>query len=638
MSEDRTPQELLELQPEDYRVVAEYIWEEYERRKTKRADLDKAWDEIERQVKMEYTPPPIDKSSGRVKAATGWMPTVELPWQRQTLEILTTDLDRMIFPAVGDHFEVEARASDKVLEAIEENVERETGARGTANQELASEIITAVHNTYHGIYGYRGQWRRMFADAFMYGTMVGTQRPVFGDNLTWDGIGYPKDITVPALSHMPVRKVYLDATPYSAQRLGTIQAPGQIYEYPQRLPDMKLAANTLPRDPHHLMGGWLPEEIRDVDAGGTSQDRDNKDIDVLEYEGDLVFTRDGGEEIYIPHVIITTVKGHVRGRTSGTSMRVVRVRYPDMPYPSYVAQAYFVDSAYEGIYGTSPLMMGRPIQKMASESFNRLGAVVILNAEPIVRYDQSDPYMAQTGGPIIAPRAVWASISGVDVVEIGDPVALGGVVAQLRAEYQDVTGTTAPRLGQQTKSHQTAFAVDTEMVRGLSRTVSFGQLVTRELMPRQLQLELWQMRRHLPSSGMDVFLPKTKAWVKVKKSMLAEEASYVVAGAADPQMEQQKAQAKMVALQQVGAIEQMRVQMGEEPQVNWTELQREILQEGGFRDVERILLTEQPLELGGGELLGDNPAGPPVAANGAGVPTEAALRLAAGQGPPIPGE
>ncbi|NUP96652.1 MAG: hypothetical protein HUU28_10865, partial [Planctomycetaceae bacterium] len=73
--------------------------------------------------------------------------------------------------------------------------------------------------------------------------------------------------------------------------------------------------------------------------------------------------------------------------------------------------------------------------------------------------------------PRIAPYEIWRTLTKPEVVAVGNPAGLLQVYLGYLKQYEDLTGVSAPRLGAQTKSHTTAFAVDAEITRGLVRTV-----------------------------------------------------------------------------------------------------------------------------------------------------------------------
>ena len=88
---DETP--VNALTADDWQLIADWVRNEYERRKERRIELERIWKEIDRQLSM--TPLPRQVSSG---AKTDWYPELELPSQFQTLEVISADARRLLFP------------------------------------------------------------------------------------------------------------------------------------------------------------------------------------------------------------------------------------------------------------------------------------------------------------------------------------------------------------------------------------------------------------------------------------------------------------------------------------------------------------------------------------------------------------
>ncbi|KKL23053.1 hypothetical protein LCGC14_2429260, partial [marine sediment metagenome] len=76
---------------------------------------------------------------------------------------------------------------------------------------------------------------------------------------------------------------------------------------------------------------------------------------------------------------------------------IVRLRSREFPWRSYVITQYHnhhIDSAY----GTSPLMVGSPVHKAATEALALMLQAAALRTGPPVRYDPSDYHLEATGG------------------------------------------------------------------------------------------------------------------------------------------------------------------------------------------------------------------------------------------------
>src|SRR5580692_29699 len=75
----------------DWKWIAEYIVEEYLKRKEARKDRERHWKEIDRQVAMEPENSQKKLPNGSVDTKKLWMAETELPLQAQALEVLTAD-------------------------------------------------------------------------------------------------------------------------------------------------------------------------------------------------------------------------------------------------------------------------------------------------------------------------------------------------------------------------------------------------------------------------------------------------------------------------------------------------------------------------------------------------------------------
>ena len=221
-----------------------------------------------------------------------------------------------------------------------------------------------------------------------------------------------------------------------------------------------------------------------------------------------------------------------------------------------------------------------------------------------------------------SPRARYGKTpaGSIQVHQIGDPLALMQMWMALKAEYATVTGTDAPRLGQQTKSHQTAYAVDTELQRGVVRTVdyvrSFQEGPARTFLHLEYSYILEALVRPTP-----IYIPKFKQWVEISAKMLPKRVIYEILGAATPADDQGKLVRKVNAIQLLAQLEPLAVQAGKQP-MDWDEIRKEIAEDGGLNaDV-----TPQPPAGGSGQDA-EGPGNPDASQGAAG---NAYLRLAAG--------
>lgn len=230
----------------------------------------------------------------------------------------------------------------------------------------------------------------------------------------------------------------------------------------------------------------------------------------------------------------------------------------------------------------------------------RRSQAVILDTEPPMGYDRADPVFAAMGGPRIMPRAKWATTGKIEVYNIGNPEGQSVVYQDTKREYQDATSTNPPRLGQQTKSHQTAFAVDTEIQRSVIRTVDYEQAVEDGPMTSWLHMEAYMMKKIMKKER--VYVDEFKQWLDVTGDQIPERCSYEVLGASEPIEENQEDQKRMGALNQLAQADMAAVQLGYKPS-DWDKIREYIVKEG-FGDG-TLFQPRAPASFGGA------PAGPP---------------------------
>lgn len=637
-----------EIQPEnlaetDFDRVAENICDELSRRVRDRIYLEKQWKEVDRQIRME--PIQLLTPDGRPMRLSSWFPEMELPKQAQTLEVLTADARRLIFPDNRNWFRAHCSMEDDKLEALEtkniipgldeeaqtlvEGVNQFAQAAGKRRVDQADldALVEGVHTTYHSYYDYRLHWDLLNAEAFKYGTFVFRAKRVRLDKTTNDFRGVYLDTKrIPVLIPRTIKNTYLDDQPPKIMNEGIFVAPSFIETYWQNLDDLRMAAAKGSSDPKNENGGWRAAATMELEPISKTR----RIVQLIEFEGDLIVTQALTKSLFIPNIIVTVAYG------KGTK-KIVRWREREFDFRSYCAGAYHrqdVDSPY----GTSPLIMGAPIQKGATEVFGRMLQTSALNAEPPTQWSPLDHYLAATGGPNIEPGAKWQAQSKIEVYhQIGNPEALSRIFAALVIMYEEVTGVSLPRLGGQTKSHQTAFAVDSEITRGVIRTVDYVMSTMNGALPTYLNMELEMARKSLKNDL--VYVPQWKQYVRLSAEDLPERVTYDVYGAAGPVERRERAQRIMQALQMVIALEPVAEKLGGKP-LDINGIREFILHEAQIYDTDKFFAqaasVQPPVAAPGNPALSQGIApnvpvsGAPEMAPGAGA-ADNLIRLAAAQ-------
>jgi len=96
-----------------FNAIAEHILKELRRRENtkERKALDRKMKEIDRQVSMQ--PEVAVKRNADGSRSRGWMAELELPNQRQALEMNNADARRLLWPDSGSWFEANAEVTDE---------------------------------------------------------------------------------------------------------------------------------------------------------------------------------------------------------------------------------------------------------------------------------------------------------------------------------------------------------------------------------------------------------------------------------------------------------------------------------------------------------------------------------------------
>ena len=560
----------------DFKRIAEYIHKLWKSRKSAdtRKEKEKQWKEVDRQVAM--TPLPLVDDKGRNVNNTAWMSNLELPLQAQALEVLNADGRRLLFPDDKSSYVAHAATTDEYLQRVDfQNLIAgdENEVPSQINQENADALAEASVAHFHAQYDFRGVWDLLNAEAFKYGTLVGRAKLVTLDKHDNQYRGIIRDKSrIPVLVPRSIKNTYLDDSLHAVMHEGMMIGPATIEHTTVKLEDLRKAARKGSADPKRENGGWMPAAL----AGLREESKTKPTVNAIEYEGDLLIPRTSGPPIFLANVMVNVAVGK-----SGPKM--YRYREREFPFRSYLIHDYHkpdVDSPY----GTGPLMMGSPVHKAATEAFNALMNAGAFNIRPPVKWDPSDQYMQATGGPVLEPGAKWPGQSNVEAIDIGDPTAMSQIFFALVRMYEEVTGVTKPRTGGQTKSHQTAFAVDSEITRGVIRTVDYVRSLMFGPMPTFLSME-YEMAKKALGKNTHVYVPRYQAYVQIGPEHLPDTVTWEVFGAAGPLEEREKEQKKQQALKGVMELEPLVVQAGGTP-MNYDELRRQMLHDGGFTDAD----------------------------------------------------
>ena len=580
-----------------------------------RVDSERAWDEVDRQVAM------VPK---KWVDDPDFIPELELPLQSMTLETSTADVRRLLFPTDREWFTAQVglnEADQRRLDfdgamgfvdgsGIEQAIARagQTPIQQTISQKgvqhFANTIAASMLHHFHGMYDFRQEIDGIVAEAYKYGSFVGRLREVHS---TVEGSyrgGKPR--RYPAFVAFPFRQFYPDDTPARQLGEGLEIAPCHIRCTFMDAEDLALAVKKGRMDINdEARGGWIPEVTERMDGDK------NGEIEVLEAEGDIVVPRETGPGMYLPGVIVNVALG------AGGPI-VYRYRRKKYPFNSYITGSYHRDKI-ESTYAVSPLMKGVPIQASATAAMKFMLVAAALAARPPVKYEQYDHTLSAAGGPEMKPGALWPSLTRPEPVLLGDTVGpITNAYAMLVSQYREETGMFATRLGQQTKSHQSAFAVDQEMTRGLVRTVDFVRSLMQGPLLTMLHME-YEMARNADEQMIHV--SEYDGFLNVSGEQLPENVVFQITGSGTPSEEREKRLAEIQALQALLQTEEVARAFGGKPS-DITAIRERIVRLGGILDT-KTYLPDSGGTAGTAQGVPSGPAGgPPI--QGAAGPVSAA--------------
>lgn len=586
------------INPTDFKHISETIIDEHAERRQRRRHLERHWREIDRQVAMIPERSHKQTPNGRIDSARAWMPETETPLQAQTLEMLTADTRRLMFPKNRDWFACRAALNEDYLKRFEAAETLFVGERGKDDrtiliQDNADLLAQGILSHWHNQYDFRAHVDLIRANAISYSFGVGRLRMVNRDILGHQMRGKITSRKIPVLIPRSPKNVYLDDSQHALMHEGESLGPNIIQVRMMRLADLQAAA----RDDK----SYVPSEVNKLKADKHGV------VTLLEMEGDLTFDR-GTELVIVKHAIITVAKGSGRSKDN---FGVVRMQDGE-PFSTYLIDHYNRENAvdahgrsassgsfsrssdkenFAGAYGSSPLLKGFPIAKAAAQALNRVIEASQLKNSPPIGYNRDDVAFANSGGPNPQPYAQWPTTDDVKVHSDigGEPASLFSVFASLVSMYHDVTGVNPPRLGAQTKSHTTAFAKDVEITQGTIRTVDYINSSLEGPFTRFLELE-YRMGVAAMTGVETVYIEDWKEFVNIRKAHLPDIVRFLAIGAGAPAEEQAKDQQRLASAQLALQIEAAALQLGvlEQPVMNYENLIKQTLSDGGWTDVSAI--------------------------------------------------
>lgn len=610
----------------DFNKIADFVADTWAKRRNSesRRTEEKIWKEVDRQIAME---PDITFKTISGKAGSAidnkklWMPEVELPLQAQTLEVLTSDARRFMFPGDAPWFKAHVEATDELLEraaSIPMIAGDSTGLTSQINQDNLDKIVTGLMDFYHDQYSFQSNIDLINGEAFKYGVGVARTRPVMKRIMskTAKGINTMTEKVIPVTFPVSIKNTYLDDSKHIMANEGFMLGNAVITEKPMSISDLKLAAYKGKKgNINDYDGGWMPDQLVGLEGDGEGN------VNVLEYEGDLLVEINDQKSEFFPGAIVLVIVGKEgKGKTAKTIHRVVRFRRRGTKLSSF-SEFHYHPEHIDKAYSTSPLKKGYPIQKCATEAMSRLLQAAILNTEPPGFYDSNDSTLMARGGPDIFPGAMnpTMDIDSVKFEQIGNPTALLQMFSTMVSLYSDVVGINKPRLGQQTKSHTTAFSKSAELEQGYTRTVDYIQTHLLESMTQVLNIQYEIAKSNFKKET--IYIDSYETFVTIPKELLPENVKFSASGSNTPAEERQSMQDKTTAVMTAVNLETLKAQLGGRP-LDFEKIQTQLLKNGGIIDAEDMFVSKEPTQTG----IATGGPGVPEAAGGNGAASPAAIQ------------
>ena len=596
----------------DWVRIAERIVAMKELRKGRRADKERQWKEIDRQIDM--TPLKRVFSDDKNDTSLNWLPTMELPLQFNALEVLAADSRSLLFPRDTSWYEVSAQISEAYAERFDRDrfkefvepipsLERDGGVP-ELDRKVANVLVKTAINHFHRIYDFRGNIDQLLTEAIKYGTFVARVREVSLTQFSHEARSVSaKQIIGPAVIPCSIKNTYLDDTTSAVMHEGIMTTPSVIRETFHGLEDILRSAKIGGKE-----RGWMFGRVKLLEAAADKDERAGQ-VELLEYEGDFIHAT-SRSRIRLPNVLITVA-------VAGKQAEVVRFRANKMATRSYVTGVYMRDRV-DSAYGTSPLMQGQPIQEAATDSLSNLMAGAALNALPPVIYDKFDASLKATGGPTLYPGAQIAAeaVDRIAPLKISDPAALLNVYLALLKQYEDTTGVNDPRRGAQARSHTSATGVQIEATKGLARTEDFITGLEDGPMTTMLYLEYDIIKRVMTKQqSVSVGEAGIEGFVNMSAADLPDEVVFKVHGSAGVLERQEKRQNFIQAIQMIFQIQQLATQFGISLNMDIDAMAQEVGEQFGVQNISKFISPADGVP--------ESPAGgPPVqgsAGGGSGV-------------------
>lgn len=447
------------IQEKDIDAMELFIGNELSRRRESdhRKSAERRWKEVDRQVRME----PMLRMDRNGQTITGdeWRAAVEVGELSKALEIVSSDVRRLIFPNDRTWFEAHSKID---AGKNEDGTIKQPDAK---MQTITDNALRSMMVQQQRDIGLKDRHELSVKEALLHGSYVAEVR--YEPRLLIDEGYKVKATSVPVWVPHSMWNCYPDPSP--SVIVGDLFYQGSMiilhyiprYKLEQMTGDgwMNKRFDKVPKSHKHSSTGRTQTDDRD---DSEREQSDTDEIELVTYYGDINVER-SQDDLFFPNSKACFANGIL-----------VYFSPSELPYLPIIFRGYEKQDVRDP-YFVSPLMKLEPMQKTASIMLNRFIDLVELKVDPPIIYNGYDAAFIRDDGPRIFPGAKTPSKGSGDIkmIETGDPAsALAGFKEAMQIIQQGL-GVDAVRSGTTAPTGRTAYEINKVSQSAEVRTLDF---------------------------------------------------------------------------------------------------------------------------------------------------------------------
>ena len=548
------------INKKDWSKVQEQFKNEYETRKQDkfRKKHETIWKEVDRQIVMD---PMRRRNKDGSQVDEEWRSVMELGELAKASEIITADVMRLTFPSTRAWFEAHSE--------VQGELDPVSGGKvvDQEQQDFSDKALRALMVQQHEDFGIKARYELSVKEALHHGSYVAEARFEYR-NKYYNSQGGVSTMGAPVWVPYSMWNAYPDPSP-SVIGTDLFYTGSMILVDFMPLYQLKEVS---------VGPGWMPENIDKIPKRkNNNKDVETDDIELVKRYGDFVIQRGDGD-ILLPNYKCILANGII-----------IYAESNDLPYPPIIFSGYERMDVRDPYY-TSPLIKLSPMQKLGSQLSNKFMDQVWLKTEPPGVYDGNDPQFVLNGGPRIAPGAMTATKSSAShqLIETGDPASALAGLEFIISQINQGLGINAIRAGAGgDASDKTATEIQTTEAKAEIRTSEFVDKQERHALRPFLYMQ--HEFNKLYMNEYEFYNPEMDApdFMRANKSQLPAVCQFEVVGSRGVLGEKNRMEKKT----QVTAFASG--DPGFSPLLNRPELLKDMYQDAGEKQPERLILTDQ---------------------------------------------